>query len=199
MAFDNNKLEEIVTTYTQALEAVTLDKAQNFVVQYSATVTTPTAATFTVETELIEEVETPTNNLLAEAHGMETGLKVQVSSGTTLPDGLSGSTDYFVIKIDADKFQLAASLADAQAGTEIDILDEGTGTHTVTPTALAGGVIKMQESVDGQIWYDISGVTANITATATALLKGSSNCGQVRAYLTMTAGQLSIGQNYNVK
>lgn len=60
-----------------------------------------------------------------------TGTKVQVSSSTTLPAGLSASTDYFVIRSSATEIQLAASYADAIAGTQIDITDTGTGTHTL--------------------------------------------------------------------
>lgn len=67
------------------------------------------------------------------AHGLLTGDQVVVSnSGGGLPTGLSASTYYYVIKIDADSFKLASSLANAVAGTAIDIGSTGTGTHTVT-------------------------------------------------------------------
>ncbi len=66
------------------------------------------------------------------AHGLLTGDQVTVSSGTTLPAGLAANTYYYVIKIDADTFKLAASLADALAGTPaVDISDAGSGTHTI--------------------------------------------------------------------
>ena len=65
------------------------------------------------------------------AHGMYTGEILQVSnSGGALPAGLSVSTDYYVIKIDADNYQLATSLTNAWAGTNIDITGAGTGTHS---------------------------------------------------------------------
>lgn len=62
-----------------------------------------------------------------------TGLRVQVSSSVTLPTGLSASTDYYVISLGDSTFKLASSLANAVAGTAIDITGVGTGTMTVTP------------------------------------------------------------------
>jgi len=68
----------------------------------------------------------------AAAHGYLTGDQVQVSSATTLPAGLAAATYYYVIKLTADTFKLANSLANAVAGTAVDITDTGTGTHTIT-------------------------------------------------------------------
>lgn len=77
-----------------------------------------------------------TETFTAVAHGLETGDgPIRLTTTTTLPAGLSLATDYWVIKVDADNFQLAASLADAYAGTEVPISDNGTGTHTLSDTA----------------------------------------------------------------
>ena len=62
----------------------------------------------------------------------DTGTRVRVSSATTLPGGLSANTDYYMIYQSTTTFQLATSLANALAGTAINITDTGTGTHTVT-------------------------------------------------------------------
>lgn len=56
---------------------------------------------------------------------------IQVSSTTTLPAGLSTSTDYYVIKLTDTTFRLATSYANALIGTYIDITTTGTGTHTI--------------------------------------------------------------------
>jgi hypothetical protein len=190
MAFNHFNFNSANYTNTQALEAFSMNNASSFALQHDVTVTTPSAGTFTAAvTDICAKV----------GHGMLTGLKVRVSTTTTLPAGLAAVTDYYVIADTVDTFKLASSLAFALAGTAIDITDTGTGTHTVTPTALAGGVIKMQESVDGTNWYDISGVTANITATGIAKLEGTTKCGQVRPYLTMTAGQLTLVLKANTK
>jgi hypothetical protein len=57
--------------------------------------------------------------------------RVQVSTTTTLPAGLSAATDYYVIKVSDLTCQLATSYANALAGTAINITDAGTGTHTI--------------------------------------------------------------------
>lgn len=70
------------------------------------------------------------------AHGLLTGDgPFRVSSSTTLPAGLAAATDYWIIKIDANTFKFASSLANAVAGTAVDITDTGTGTHTMVDTA----------------------------------------------------------------
>ena len=61
-----------------------------------------------------------------------TGTEVTVSSTTTLPAGLSADTRYFLIFQSATTFNFATTLANALAGTVIDITDTGTGTHTIT-------------------------------------------------------------------
>ena len=57
--------------------------------------------------------------------------RVQVSTTTTLPAGLSAATDYYVIKLSDTTCKLATSYANAVAGTAIDITSTGTGTHTM--------------------------------------------------------------------
>lgn len=71
------------------------------------------------------------DELTASSHGYVTNNRVQVSSSGTLPAGLSALTTYYVIKVDANTFQLATSAANASAGTAIDLTDTGSGTHSV--------------------------------------------------------------------
>lgn len=73
----------------------------------------------------------PATDELTVARGYTTGELVQVSSSTTLPAGLAAATDYYVIRVSATLIQLATSLANARTGTQIDITDAGTGTHTI--------------------------------------------------------------------
>lgn len=61
-----------------------------------------------------------------------TGTRVRLTTTTTLPAGLATATDYYFIKLSDTTFSLATSYANAVAGTDIDITDAGTGTHTVT-------------------------------------------------------------------
>lgn len=72
----------------------------------------------------------------AASHGMITGDgPVRVSSSGTLPAGLAASTDYWVIWVSANTFKLAASFADAMAGTVVATTSDGTGTHTLEDTS----------------------------------------------------------------
>lgn len=60
-----------------------------------------------------------------------TGTEVTFTTTDTLPTGLATSTTYYLIYQSATTFKVASSLANAYAGTAIDITDTGTGTHTV--------------------------------------------------------------------
>lgn len=61
-----------------------------------------------------------------------TGTRVRLTTTTTLPGGLATATDYYFIRMSDTTFELATSYANAIAGTQINITDAGTGTHTVT-------------------------------------------------------------------
>lgn len=71
---------------------------------------------------------------------LSVGLRVRLSTTGTLPAPLAPATNYYVIAVSATAVKLATSLANAQAGTAIDITSAGTGTHTLryglTPFAL---------------------------------------------------------------
>lgn len=57
--------------------------------------------------------------------------RVQLTTTTTLPAGLSLATDYYVIKVTDTTCKFATSYANAVAGTAVNITDAGTGTHTI--------------------------------------------------------------------
>lgn len=61
-----------------------------------------------------------------------TGTRVRLTTTGTLPAGLATATNYYVIRATDTTFKLATTFANARAGTQIDITDAGTGTHTVT-------------------------------------------------------------------
>jgi hypothetical protein len=197
--------ESIASAYSLGSTAVDVKQAKTINVLAGVTVTTPSAGTFTAlaSTDVLTKV----------AHGGLTGQKAQVSnSGGALPAGLSAATDYFMIKIDADTFYLASSLVNAVAGTRIDITTNGTGTQTVTPTALAGASVKLQACLDdvisaSSVFFDVpicgtgdASKSQSITATANLSVSDiDPTYNFVRAYYTLTAGQLSISQSILVK
>ncbi len=76
----------------------------------------------------------------------QTGDRVQLT-GVSLPTGLSAATNYYVIvyqRKDTPRIKLATSLANALAGTAINITATGTGTITknAEPRYFGGGVVK---------------------------------------------------------
>lgn len=66
-----------------------------------------------------------------------TGRKIQLTTTGALPTGLALATDYYVIVVDSTHIKLASSLANAVAGTAIDITGAGSGTNTATGTLSA--------------------------------------------------------------
>lgn len=95
------------------------------------------------------------NTVTITNHGQATGSKGQMTTTSALPGGLSTSTDYFIIKVDANTIRFASSLANAVAGTAITLTSSGVGTQTFTPTSASGNTIKAQGSLDGVTFMDI--------------------------------------------
>lgn len=80
-------------------------------------------------------VDAATNEIIFaadELYGVGDG--VRVSSSGTLPGGLAAATSYYVIRGDfgLKRYKLATTVANAYAGTAIDITSAGSGTHTCT-------------------------------------------------------------------
>ncbi len=84
------------------------------------------------------DVDTGTDEITVTANPeLITGKVVQLSTTGTLPTGLSASTDYYIIVVDSTTIQLATSLANAVAGTQINITGAGSGTFVATGTLTA--------------------------------------------------------------
>lgn len=160
----------------------------------TATVDTPSNKTFAAAA-----VNIGTEVITLTSHGYQLGLKVQISNPGALPTGISASTDYFVIPLTTDTFQLASTLNNALAGTSINITAQGSGTNTVNVTAVAGANVKLQQSNDMTIWIDLGSAT-NITTTANIYLeKDRPTSRYIRLYLTLTAGHISLSSAILVK
>ena len=172
-------------TFSKTLDA---KYTTSFSLHVVCTGSTPAALAFattdvTIAADTITEV----------AHGYVTGLKGQFTTTTTLPSGLSTSTDYYLIKVDADTYQVASSLANAEAGTDIDLADQGTGTHTFTATTGTSNVAKLQESNDNSNWIDVASQTVTIAASAIdAMFVADGSSMYYRVLYTPSAGQTTI-------
>lgn len=84
------------------------------------------------DTELFSDVDVANDKFTNLARSFLTGELVRLTTSGGLPGGLALATDYWVIRLSATEIRFSASLADAYAGTYIDILSQGTGTHTIT-------------------------------------------------------------------
>jgi hypothetical protein len=123
-------------------------------------------------------------------HGFVTGTKAALTTDGSLPTGLA-ATDYFIIRVDANTIQLASSLANALAGTEVDMTTEGSGTHTLTPTALSSSA-QVQGSLDGTNYFNIgSAITVSADGNTVALISGNAYQ-YMRCVITQTAGQVAF-------
>ena len=61
-----------------------------------------------------------------------TGTKIVFTSTTTVPAGLTASTDYWAIRQSSTTITVAETYLEAWQGTAMTLTDQGTGTHTVT-------------------------------------------------------------------
>jgi microcystin-dependent protein len=95
-----------------------------------------------------------------------TGMVVQVSTTGTLPAPLAAATDYYLVRDSATTIKLATTLANAIAGTVIDITSQGTGTHTLTHTLTARTLgEKLGEETHGLVIAEIPSHTHTYEST----------------------------------
>lgn len=143
------------------------------------------------------------NTFTMTAHGFATGLVGQCTTTGALPTGLSTSTNYFVIVVDANTIKLASSLANALAGTPITLSSAGTGTNTFTATALTAATALMQYSNNGTNWVVMPSPngSTNITTTANFMFgdQAKPHYRYVQLVFAMTAGQLSVSTAFCAK
>lgn len=179
-----NKSEDMGSiAITASSASVNIESISILSAQVSVTNTTAAAGTFTAVAS--------TDVMTKTAHGLVLGEVAQVSnSGGALPTGLSAATNYYAIPIDADTFYLASSLVNAQAGTHIDLTTNGTGTQTITPTALSA-TVKLQKSNNAGVSWADEGNATSITAAGDYWLEKVDPSGLLyKVVVTMTAGAL---------
>lgn len=139
------------------------------------------------------EIDLATDVITIPSHGFTTGLKGQLTTTGGLPAGLSLATNYFVIYVSASTIKLASSLANAEAGTAIDITTHGTGVHTFTPTALGGATVKLQGSNDETNYDDLASQSVTISAAGNELFHVSNPAyDYLRILFTPSAGAVGL-------
>jgi len=79
------------------------------------------------------DINAGTDTITVANHGLSTGYgPMQLTNPGTIPGGLAALTSYWFIRMTSGTFKLAASYADAMAGTPVDISTVGVGTNTLS-------------------------------------------------------------------
>jgi hypothetical protein len=79
---------------------------------------------------------------------------VHLTTSGTLPAGLNPGTPYWLIRLDADTLQLAASRSDAIAGVAVGFSDDGAGAHQLVVVDRPRGVDVSQNRVHSHVAPD---------------------------------------------
>ena len=124
----------------------------------------------TVRTIAAAKVTTASDSIEITGHNMRTGteVKYQDGGGTALA-GLADNTSYFVIRVDANNIQLASSLSNANAGTDITLTGQGNNAQTlegiqaVAAATISGGeVTGITVSNGGSDYQAVPAITVEV-------------------------------------
>ena len=89
------------------------------------------------------DVDASANTITCEDHRFSTGDgPLRVYTVDTIAPGLSATTNYWAIRVDANTVKLATSEANALAGTAVDITDAGSGTSRLIGPFEPSGAIE---------------------------------------------------------
>jgi len=100
-----------------------------------------TAGALTFDGATDVEVVAASDAITITAHGLSTGNRVTYADGGgTQVVGIVDTTDYYVIKVDANTIKLASTAALAYAGTALPLADGVGAAHTLTPVVSAAFV-----------------------------------------------------------
>ena len=162
-------------TQRYLIGAVAATAGETYEIEVKGDGVTTTTVSVTLQADL---TITPTHGsdlFTSTAHGMSTGDGPYRLTTTLadLPLNLAVDTDYWIIKLTADTFQLATSYANAIAETEVAFDDNGTGVHTLQRDANDVLMARLKQGLNNV-------VGKNFTAVQTA---GAGDTD----YLTVTA------------
>lgn len=168
----------LASTIVYALSIVTAALARAYAITVTGDGVTETEVSYTAPADLTFTAEADDETLTTAAHGMSTGDGPYYvsNSGGALPSGLSANTPYWIIKITADTYQLAATKADALAETEVTFTTDGTGTQTLERNSndvIAEQLKQALNAVTGANYTAaLAGATGSKTLTVTANAAG---------------------------
>lgn len=185
-------------TQRYAFSVAAAQASRQYAIQVEGPGVTPTLVSFTTgaANQAITTVANASDLFTKVAHGFATGQAVRVVTTGGLPTGLAVDTDYYVIRIDADTFKLAATAADALVPTPINITSDGTGTLTVnalTNDLIVSQLVAKLNAVAGKNYTAAAVPGAGETDTATVTGSAAGNWTSLEV-LDPTA--LTIAQNH---
>lgn len=124
----------------------------------------------------ITSVTAATDLLTKVAHGLTTGTVVYIATSGVLPTAtpsLAINTPYWVIRVDDDNVKLSTSLANALAGTAIDLTGVGSGTHTLLATGNDVTVERIVSALNSVAGKNYTAATVGSTGSKTLTVTGS--------------------------
>jgi hypothetical protein len=118
-----------------------------------------------VADDTVESVNAVSNLVQMTAHGLQIGDGPfrWATGGPAPPTGLSTGVDYWIVPFDANNISFATSLANAYAGTLVDITGTGTG-------GILQDTATTQRGLDGHFTYEASQVETDHDAPETIVI-----------------------------
>ena len=146
--------------------STTSDGTHNSGTEYTTGVTYSSASSGSAGafTQIVVPVGVATLYYYCNAHPGMGGQANTPSATTTAVGGLTTNTTYFVIRISRNWIKLAASLADANAGTNITLTSQGDGIQQLLTDSLVGEVIGGGTVSADQDSSSITGTETNFTS-----------------------------------
>lgn len=163
-------LASVVDTDAVTLAGVVLTFTSSASLETDVNVTVASAKAFASATD----ISLLTGVITETGHGYLTGDVGRLTTSGSLPTGFALSTDYHVIKVDADHYKLASSQANALAGTAIIPTAAGSGNQTFTPVSDKCLAYRLAAAVNAHstLQYAFTASAALDVVTVTAKVKG---------------------------
>ena len=143
------------------------------------------------EAVLTSTVDADEDTFTSTGHGYATGDVLYYEDNGTAIGGLTTKTSYFVIRVDADTFKLAATADDAADGTAIDLMSTGNNSQT----------LKVIEEVSLDAGSDLTDVVneinQNVTLGSATLIDRGESAGSQR-YVVSIEGDTGADNAFTV-
>lgn len=170
-------------------EEYSLDNSIGFAVVYKKTDVSLSNKTFTTVS---------LDAFTISAHGYKTGLKVRFTTSGVLPTGLSAGVDYYLIRVSDNVLMVASSQANALSGDYLSV-SGGSGTHTVNVQAAEPVHLKLQGSIDGEIWVDLPDSLVTLSSEAQLMEHEAAYFHKVKVKILLGSGQYNVNCKIMIK